>query len=134
MEKISQTLPVRVSQSDTHLVLVAPMPGINPADIMITIAGTWIKITGLQTGTRQDEKDMIMEEWAIGPYARELELPQMVSGRLTNATYGNGVLILAMPKANAEEDKSPVTFKLETIDNARGERIAHKGVDIHPTH
>ena len=75
---------------------------------------------------------MIVEEWAIGPYYRELELPQAVSGQLTNATFGNGVLTLAMPKTSGE-DRSPVTFQLETIDAARGERVGHKGVEIHPT-
>jgi HSP20 family protein len=54
---------------------------------------------------------MIVEEWAIGPYYRELELPQAVSGQLTNATFGNGVLTLAMPKTSGE-DRSPVTFQL----------------------
>lgn len=132
MEKPTQTLPVRISQSDAHLLLVAPMPGIKPADISITIAGKSVKILGHQTGSGQDEKDMIVEEWTIGPYYRELELPQAVSGQLTNATFGNGVLTLAMPKTSGE-DRSPVTFQLETIDAARGERVGHKGVEIHPT-
>ena len=130
MEKRAETLPVRLSKSDAHLLLVAPMPGINPADISVTIAARTLKIEGRQTGSRQDEKDMIIEEWTIGPYYRELELPEAVNGSLTNATFGNGVLTLAMPASG--DDLSVVKIQLETIDTARGERIGHKGADIHP--
>ena len=72
-----------------------------------------------------------MEEWTTGPYYREVELPEPVDGDLTNATFGNGVLILAMPKV-AEEVQQLVTFKLEAIDAARGARVAHQGADIKP--
>ena len=33
---------------------------------------------------------MLVEEWRIGPYEREVSLPQPFDGRLTNATYGSG--------------------------------------------
>ena len=133
MEESAQTLPVRISKSDALLLLVAPMPGIKPADICVTIAGRRLKIEGRQTGPGQEQKNMIMEEWTLGPYLRELELPEAVNGALTNATFGNGVLTLAMPKASAE-DGLVIKIQLETIDTARGERIGHKGVDIQPTH
>ena len=133
MKKSAQTLPVRISKSDAHLLLVAPMPGIKPADISVTISGRSLKIEGRQTGPGQDEKDMIMEEWTMGPYYRELELPEAVNGSLTNATFGNGVLTLAMPKAS-DDDVTVIKIQLETIDTARGERIGHKGVEIQPTH
>jgi HSP20 family protein len=133
MEMPAQTFPVRISQSDAHLLLIAPMPGIKPADITVTIAGRWVKILGHQTGPGQDEKELIVEEWTIGPYYRELELPQAVNGLLTNATFGNGLLTLAMPKAS-DGDRSAVSFHLETLDGARGRRLGHKGVDINPAH
>jgi HSP20 family protein len=109
------------------------MPGIKPADISVTIAGRSLKIEGHQTGPGQEDKDMIMEEWTMGPYYRELELPEAVNGSLTNATFGNGVLTLAMPKASGD-DRSVVKIQLDTIEAARGERIGHKGVEINPTH
>ena len=132
METPAQKLPVRISQSDANFLLVAPLPGIKPADISISIAGRSIKILGHQTGPGQDEKDLIVEEWTIGPYFREVELPHAVNGSLTNATFGNGILTLAMPKTG-DENRSTVTFQLQAIGEARGERIGHKGVAINPT-
>ena len=131
MNTTAQDIPVRLSQSDSRLLLVAPMPGIKPSDILITIEDRTVKISGQQTGPGQEEKDLIMEEWTMGPYYREVELPAAVDGELTNATFGNGVLILAMPKAREEASQS-VTFKLEAIDAARGARIGHQGADINP--
>ena len=46
---------------------------------------------------------MLVEEWRIGPYYREISLPQPVDGNLTNATYGNGVLLLSMPRAQPNQ-------------------------------
>ena len=131
MNTISQEVPVRLSQSDSLLLLVAPLPGIKSSDILVTIVDRTVKISGQQTGPGQEEKDLLMEEWTMGPYYREVELPETVDGNLTNATFGNGVLILAMPKA-AEETHQSVTFKLEAIDAARGARIGHQGTDINP--
>ena len=131
MNTISQEIPVRLSRSDSRLLLVAPMPGIKPSDISVTIIGRTVKISGQQTGPGQDEKDLIIEEWRMGPYYREVELPEAVHGILTNATFGNGILILAMPKA-AEEAHRTVTFQLEAIDSARGARIGHQGAEINP--
>jgi HSP20 family protein len=133
MEIPAQNVPVRISKSDAHFLLVAPMPGVKPADISITITGRSVKILGHQTGPGQDEKHIIVEEWTIGPYFREVELPEAVNGSLANATLGNGILTLAMPKGN-EEDPSPVvTFELQSTGPGRGERIGHKGISIDPT-
>jgi HSP20 family molecular chaperone IbpA len=39
MNREPQPLPVRLYQSDDQLLLVAPMPGLEPEDISITVDG-----------------------------------------------------------------------------------------------
>jgi HSP20 family molecular chaperone IbpA len=131
MENPAQTLPVRISRSDSRLLLVSPIPGIKPADISITISGRIVKISAKQTGPGQEDKDIVVEEWKIGPYYREVELPERVDGALTNATLGNGVLTLAMPKTQRESES--VSFQLEATEAGKGERIGHKGLEIKPS-
>lgn len=133
MESPAQRPPVRISRSDAHLLLVTPMPGINPTDISVTIQGRAVKILGHQTGPGQNDKDLVLKEWTIGPYYREVQLPEAVNGLLTNATFGNGILTLAMPKANDKEPESAVTFHLQSIDAGRGEWVGHTGIEINPT-
>ena len=67
----AQKLSVTISESDVHLLLVTPMPGIKPADISVTIAGRSVKISGRQTGPAQDDKNLI-EERGIGSSYREV--------------------------------------------------------------
>ena len=126
----SQRLPVRIFESDVRLLLVTPMPGIKAPDISITITGRIVKISGRQTGSAQDDKNLLLEEWKMGSYYRELELSKPVSGSLTNASFGNGILTLAMPKAKKETDCSIVTFQLVSIGFAGGERIGYKGIGV----
>ena len=131
---IASTIPVRIYETDDRIMLVAPMPGLEPEDIDVKIAGPRISIRGALRGPRQDERNLLASEWSIGPYAREVTLPQPVNGRLANATYDNGVLVLALPKADSAGGEVAAEFRLERVHRApRGERIGHSGSTIEAT-
>jgi HSP20 family protein len=127
-----QTIPVRIYQSDEQIMVAAPMPGLEAEDISVRVAGDQVEIQGAERGPRQHERDLLLDEWRIGPYYRKLSLPQNVNGPLTNATYGNGVLVLSMPKMNEGERSLQVDFQLQPIASTRGERVGHTGKEIHP--
>jgi HSP20 family protein len=132
MANHSQTIPVRIYQSDEQIMVAAPMPGLEPEDISVRIAGDQVEIQGEERGPRQHERDLLLDEWRIGPYYRKVPLPQNVNGPLTNATYGNGVLVLSMPKMGEGERSVLVDFQLQPIASTRGERVGHTGKQIHP--
>jgi HSP20 family protein len=132
MERESQTVPVRVYQSDEHIMLAAPMPGLEAADISIYVSQNHVTIRGEERGPGQHQRDLVVEEWTIGPYYRKISLPQDVDGSLTNATYGNGVLVLSMPKSKTGQTGSGANFQLQPIEATRGERVGHAGKEIHP--
>lgn len=75
---------------------------------------------------------LVLAEWAVGPYYREVSLPEPVNGALTNATYGNGDLVLSMPKAQAG-DALAAEIRLEAVDSTRGEHVGHVGRAVNPT-
>ncbi|HEY3304725.1 MAG TPA: Hsp20/alpha crystallin family protein [Candidatus Binatia bacterium] len=129
----TQTIPVRIYNADEHIVLAAPLPGLEPENISVTIAGNKVEIKGEERGPGQHRRDVILDEWTIGPYYRKVSLPEAVDGRLTNATYGNGVLVLSMPKQKKDNPAAGVNFQLHPIEATRGERIGHAGMDVHPT-
>ena len=132
MKRGPQTLPVRLYQSEEHIMLAAPIPGLEPEDISLTISEDRVTIRGEERGPGQHERDLILEEWSIGPYYREVSLPNPVDGSLTNATYGNGVLVLSMPKLKPGQPGVPANFQLQPIEATRGERVGHSGKEIHP--
>jgi HSP20 family protein len=109
------------------------MPGLEPEDISVTVAGDKATIRGAVRGERSGEPDLLVEEWTVGPYYRQVHLPQAVNGVLTNATYCNGVLVLVMPKATPEQPAAAAEFQLEAIEPTRGERVGHTGQAMQPT-
>ena len=91
-----------------------------------------MQIKGEERGPRQHELNLKVAEWRIGPYVREVSLDQPVNGAMTNATYGNGVLVLSIPKAK-NGSGSNAEFQLKQIEPTRGERIGYTGSEIRPT-
>ena len=128
-----QTIPVQIHQSDDRIVLAAPMPGLEPQDITVIIAADRVTVRGEYRGSRQDAPEVVVSEWTIGPYYREIVLPQPVNGPMTNATYGNGVLALSMPKLEQWAQSGYTEFQLEVVEATRGQRVGHIGSDMRPT-
>ena len=129
----AQSVPVQIHQTDTLIVLAAPMPGLEPQDISVVVAGDKVTIRGEYRGSRLESGDLIVSEWTIGPYYREVTLPEPVNGPLTNATYGNGVLVLAMPVMEQGSRGSYTEFQLKVVEATKGQRIGHTGSDVQPT-
>ncbi len=132
-EQPGQIVPVRLYQTEDHIMLVAPMPGLEPANIFVIIDGNHVKVRGEERGPRQHERDLLIEEWTFGPYYREVLLPQPVNAELSNATYGNGILTLSMPKLVAGQRANHAEFGLEAVSSTYGERVGHSGCNIEPT-
>jgi HSP20 family protein len=128
-----QTVPVQLHRAQGRLVLAAPMPGLEPQDIVVSIHGDRITIRGEYRGSRHAQPETVISEWTMGPYHREVNLPQPVSGALTNATYGNGVLVLAMPTLEPGVQEDAIEFRLEADTGTQGQRVGHTGSEIEPT-
>ena len=127
-----QVLPVRVYQTDERIMLACPMPGVEAEDILVCIDGRRVVVHGDERGSHQSDLALCIAEWGIGPYHRELELTEPVDGSLANATYGNGVLVLSMPKVSTRHAGAAAEFRLMTVASGRGERIGHIGRAVLP--
>jgi HSP20 family protein len=132
-EKAMQQLPIRVYQSKNQFAVAAPMVGLEPEDIQVTVDGDRVTIHGDERGPRQHRLDLIQAEWTIGSYRREIVLPGHVDGTPANATYGNGVQVLTLPKAKKTTKLTKTEFGLEPIRPTMGERVGHMGHDIQRT-
>ncbi|HEY3115136.1 MAG TPA: Hsp20/alpha crystallin family protein [Chloroflexota bacterium] len=137
-----QPIRVRVYESVGRVMIAAPMPGLEPGDISVEIADDLVTIRGDYRGPLKEDRlsfsddptTLLLDEWRPGPYEREVSLPQPVSGFLANATYGNGVLVLVMPKREDTVGNEHVVFGLQPLVGPRGVRVGHVGRDIRPAH
>jgi HSP20 family protein len=77
----------------------------------------------------QEQKEVLLDEWDVGGYYRELDLPSAVDGALGTVTYGNGVLVVALPVA---ERTSPARLSLETVGPGQGQRVGSAGHPVQP--
>jgi HSP20 family protein len=114
-----QQIPLKVYRSPDRLTVAAPMPGLGPEDITIEItAEGYLVLTGKLRGALRGDKELLVDEWSVGPYRRSFALPVPVDGPGATVTYGNGVLVVAMPLA---ERTRPAVVTLDRVGPARGE-------------
>src|ERR1700758_2313777 len=93
-----QHIPVKVYRTDERLMVAAPMAGLEPENIVVEVTSdSHLILHGDVRGLLKDVKELLRDEWSVGAYHRELELPMAVNGECANITYGNGVLTVALP-------------------------------------
>jgi HSP20 family protein len=120
-----QNVPIKVYRSTDRVTVAAPLPGLQPEDILITVTEDGhLIIHGEVRGMLKDIKELLVDEWSVGEYYRELKLPEHVDGSQANATYGNGVLVVSLPKSASS---TAAVLKLEKVGLDRGERAGLAG-------
>jgi HSP20 family protein len=120
-----QTIPVKVYRSEQRLMVAAPMPGLQPEDIVIELKSDGhLILQGVLRGVLKDVKELLIDEWSVGDYYRDVALLDNVDAEHANATYGNGVLVLAFPLS---DQLVPAFITLEKIGTDRGEHMGNAG-------
>jgi HSP20 family molecular chaperone IbpA len=112
------------------------MAGLGAEDITVEVTGDGrlvldgrlCPVPKLQHGPLEGTKDVLVNEWMVGPYHRELAIDTPVDGPSATVTYGNGVLVVAL---RVSETTRPARLSLEPISATRGERA---GNPEHPPH
>ena len=130
MHDQARQLPLKLYRTADRITAAAPLPGLEPEDILVEVtADGQLAIHGLLRGMLKGEKDVLLDEWNPGPYHRQVALPAPVDGPAANVTYGNGVLVVALPVA---QTLRPATLALASIGPDRGERAGNAGRPPHP--
>jgi HSP20 family protein len=129
-EAVTQEIPVKVYRSAERLTLAAPMPGVEPEDITVAITEDGLLVLdGDLRGVLKGDKDVLADEWTPGPYHREYRLPHPVDGAMANVTYGNGVVVVALPLS---ERTRPARLLPQHTALARGELFGNTGHPVRP--
>lgn len=123
-------MPANVYQESDRITVAMPMPGLEPDDVTVVVEGTSLHLRGERRGDDQGARALgrryLVEEWTVGPYDRTIALTAPVDGARANASLGNGVLMVILPKTDR-----PVSGRLYLVKvgQARGMRIGHVGQD-----
>ena len=99
-----QMVPVNVFRSGDNVVVFAPMPGLQPVDVEITVAENVLSIRGVKRG-HEERHDFLLHEWTVGPYYRDVELPQDVEVGSARASLDNGVLVVTFDRSERSKPR-----------------------------
>ena len=120
-----QQIPVKVYRTDQRLMVAAPMAGLDPEDIVVEItADGRLTLHVDLRGRLKEVKELLLDEWSVGVYHRELALPVAVDAVCANVTYGNGVLTVTLP---VSEQTRPARLVLRREAPTRGKRKGNVG-------
>ena len=120
-----QHIPVKMYRTTERIMIAAPMPGMEPIDIVVEVTpqGRLI-LHGDMRALLKEVKELLVDEWSVGVYHRELDLPEAVDAEQANVTYGNGVLLVTLP-VSTRTVAARVT--LARITPTHGEHKGHAG-------
>jgi len=94
----SYTPAVESFTKDSKLFIRAEMPGVDPADLHVTVTGNRLQISGEKKAAREvNEADVYFREIEEGRFERSFTLPDGVKSEQLKAKFENGVLELSMP-------------------------------------
>ncbi|MFQ5935058.1 MAG: Hsp20/alpha crystallin family protein [Acidiferrobacterales bacterium] len=98
---------VDVSENDEQYVVRAELPGVSKDDINVTVEDGVLTISAETKKEHEERKEgrVIRQERHYGKYVRSLRLGAQVDEHKAKAKYKDGVLELALPKAESEKPK-----------------------------
>jgi HSP20 family protein len=108
--------------------VVAAMPGLEADNVEISVENDRLTIRGEKRGPGQENHRYLRREWSYGPYERAVELPIQVDLEKANASYGNGIVTIALPKAASRRARR-IEIQLDQKGTERGERVGHRGTE-----
>jgi len=98
-----------VYETEEALVLVAPLPGIDPQNLHIEATEDTLQVKGEQKPFYQNEKARLVRQGSAashGEFQFSYTLPIQINPENVQAYYKNGVLELHLPKAEAVKPKT----------------------------
>jgi HSP20 family protein len=104
-------VPIDIYQQDGTIVVKAPLPGVRPEDIDVSVVGDTLTIKGEMKQEQQvKSENVIRQERRYGAFSRTVTLPTPVDTSKANASYENGVLTLLLP---VSEEAKPKEIKVQ---------------------
>jgi HSP20 family protein len=98
---------INLSEDADNLYVEALAPGINPESLKVTVVRDQLTLSGEKTSPAKgaESESFHRNERAAGKFIRTITLPVEVDEGKIKAEYKNGLLLIAMPKAEAAKPK-----------------------------
>lgn len=92
--------PVNLYETDDGYVLIAPLPGLDPGQVELSITGETLTLRGERRRPEGvAEESYRRQERVLGRWSRSITLPDRVESDRIAATFVHGLLTVTIPKA-----------------------------------
>lgn len=92
--------PVNVWSDDEAVVVTAEVPGIDPADLDISVVNDTLTVRGARKAEELKEGERYhRRERGFGDFVRTVQLPFRIDGDHVEAKVNQGVLVVHLPRA-----------------------------------
>lgn len=88
-----QRVPVKMYEAPEALVIVAPMPAVQPSDVHIELRHTNLRFWAHLRSAAP--REYLLDEWDFGGYEREVDIPDGYGAGI-EATLANGQLVIRL--------------------------------------
>ncbi len=103
----STTFPaVNIWASDQDVIVTAEVPGVDPANLDVTVAENILKLTGARKPEELKPGEVShRQERVSGEFTRTFRLPYAVDSGKVDASCEKGILKVRLPRAEADKPK-----------------------------
>jgi len=112
------SIPLDVRETRDRYIITAPLPGVSPSEVDISVLGSNVRISGEikdRDGQEQESNDdcrWLLRERRFGRFERSITLPTSVNSQQASAEFDAGVLTIELPKV---EEAQPKTIQIKTV-------------------
>jgi HSP20 family protein len=116
--ELAWTMPTEVIDTGSEIRFAVEMPGVDPADIELTLENGILTIAGEKKMQREEgqESGYRLLERRYGRYERSFRVPSNVVGDEVRADYEHGVLHITLPKA---EEARPRRIRINAAEGTQ---------------
>jgi len=112
LEEYEGQLAIDVYQTETEIVVQAPIAGVKPEDLEVSISDEMVNIKGeRKVKTETKKENYLCQECYWGTFSRSYLLPVAVDAAKASASLKDGVLTIVIPKLETSKTK---ILKVET--------------------
>ncbi len=97
--------PLNVSEDGDHYYVRAPIPGVDPSQLSVSVVNQTVALSGEQRSSDEPGVSYHRKERAEGPFRRSVTLPASFDGARVHASYVDGILTLTLPKSEAAKPR-----------------------------
>jgi HSP20 family protein len=129
---MASSLALDVKETPDQFVVTASVPGVPQSDIDITVLGDTLRIRGQRKEETEEAGEggrWLLRERRFGAFERTVSLPTTVNAEQASASFKDGVLTIALPKADIAKPKS---IPVKRAGSAGGSEAGNRSeVEVH---